>query len=98
MMMTEKEASTRRCCGPSGAGLRQSFHEGADNQMRLCAGRHCMAWREGPSLIVRTGKTSFARFRPGESWYWDKAKDEWFEAETKEVGYCGLAGNPAVTP
>ncbi len=51
--MTEEEAKTKRCCGPSGcgtlsAGIYEQYLTMSGNvsvQLSFCIGSACMAWR-----------------------------------------------------
>lgn len=44
--MTEDQALQTRCCGPNGCGKVADDGSGSPmNQIRLCIGRRCMAWR-----------------------------------------------------
>lgn len=42
--MTEDEAKSMRCCGPSSCGVKVELADEVDF-VRLCIGAKCMAWR-----------------------------------------------------
>ena len=48
MIVTEKEAKNKRCCGPDGCGDKPAIGP------RLCIGSACMAWR--PMIDWATAK------------------------------------------
>jgi hypothetical protein len=81
--MTEEEAKTKACCGPSYCGkIVDRWREMNRNDEsylrtnRVCIASACMAWR----------------------WEWEKgdmndqAPEQWRVSTT--IGYCGVAGRP----
>ena len=85
MIVTEEEAKTKRCCGPSGtgrldptAGVITFVH-----RERLCIGSACMAWDW--IVVWPSGASERRRVKP--------AQDDTSIASGGSVfGYCGYAG------
>ena len=80
MIVTEEEAKTKRCCGPSGTGRLDPTAEVTTfvHRERLCIGSACMAWR--PMIDWATAKGDIVSgFVHG-------------EADSQKRGFCGYAG------
>lgn len=86
--MTEDEAKTKRCCGPSGCGVRH----GDPTEGRFCIGSACMAWRETVALRPVLDHMSDGReVQPGETYSVSRVVGH----NRHVMGvYCGLAGAP----
>lgn len=86
--MTEQEAKTTRCCGPSGCGYQNGLivQRDASGEVvsaepeRWCIGSTCMAWRWNYVEMDRLG-VPLPDPRPVRSY-------------DKDDGFCGLAGKP----
>ena len=95
--MTEDEAKTKFCCGPSVAGV---YRDEFNPYTRCCAGSACMAWRwEAPEIQRRW--TAEGEPAPGPDWERDTdakpSKDDRFAKlfwRRNPQGSCGLAGAP----
>ena len=83
MIVTEKEAKNKRCCGPDGCGDKPAIGP------RLCIGSACMAWRHHFETVrVDNGDRT-----TNEAWLKARGTDAEFEVEERYLGrgFCGLA-------
>ena len=77
MIVTEKEAKNKRCCGPDGCGDKPAIGP------RLCIGSYCMAWDW--IVVWPSGASERRRVKPAQD-------DPSIASGGSVFGYCGYAG------
>lgn len=95
--MTEEEAKTKRCCGPSGCGFTTgaenhiAYHDGSTGELmaavvpiRWCIGSACMGWRRLPR----------PEYDPDVQLQYHGSSLKDIERMKLSAGFCGLAGKP----
>lgn len=103
--MTEDQAKTKWCpfsrIGTSGGDGSNRWIESAGEDATtaanykpvLCIASACMAWRTATNPGVEW-HPFVSDQSPGAGWYWSDIEKQWWRADQKPFGYCGLAGAP----
>lgn len=78
MLVTEKEAIDRRCCGPEGCGTRLAVSGTSEMHFRYCVGPKCMAWQKHDQIGIGPNGEKRDHDLDGRTMWVDR-------------GYCGLA-------